>query len=123
LELMGFQGRPSRSPVVLALAAHAAAGARLAAAAVEWQTDANGPIVLLRVARIDAGLEQTLTPKVLAALRPFIDGETHEQIAAHAGRSKNTIGNQLHTAGNKLGASGRFAVIARLVQRGLGFDS
>jgi hypothetical protein len=117
LELMGFGERPSRAPVVLALAAHAAAGACLGSAAVEWQSDAGEPSMLLSVERVDTDLERTLSPKVLSALRAFIDGETHVQIAAHAGRSKNTIGNQLRIASELLRASGRFGVIARLVER------
>ena len=73
----------------------------------------------LRVARVDDELEGMLSPKVLAALRPFIDGETHGEIAARVGRSEHTIGNQLQTASEVLRASGRFAVIARLVERQL----
>lgn len=116
LRAMGFAGAPSRSPVLLALAAHAAAGATLEPATVGWHTEGAVPMLVLCGARVDADLEQRLSPNVLGALRLFIDGLTHQQIAARLGKSPRTITNQLQAATRKLQGSGRFGVIARLVQ-------
>ena len=116
LEAMAVAGVASHAPVLLALAAHAAGGALLEPAAVGWQTEGSVPMLVLYAARIDAGLERRLSCQVLAALRLFIDGLTHRQIAARLGKSQRTVTNQLHAATRKLQAYGRFGVIARLVQ-------
>ena len=116
LQRMGQQRLPSRAPLLLMLAAHAARGVHLPDAR---KTPTPAPNRWeLSVERPDRKLSQQLTNAERAVLGLVLEGQTHAQIARARGVSTRTVANQLALVFKKFGACGRGALVARLVRDG-----
>jgi DNA-binding CsgD family transcriptional regulator len=71
--------------------------------------------LLLGAACPDVGPLETLGDEEAAVTRLWIEGKTHREIAELRRRSPHTVANQLAATYEKLGVSGRFELVARLM--------
>lgn len=117
LTAMGLDTRASRVPVILAMAAHAARepgsnfGARCTALGA-----GDKLLRVISVDRPDLHLRHRLTAAEFVVVQLFLDAHTHGDIAAIRGSRLRTIANQLASAYDRLGLSGRSELIGYVVR-------
>ncbi len=114
LRAMGIESeRPSRVPVVLVIAAHAAAG-------ITKLTSTRSVIhagrVRFEIDRFDGVLRARLTAAEFAVLRFVVEGLPTLEIARMRGVATGTVAGQVRNALTKLQVSGRAGLLSRLVR-------
>lgn len=127
LRTLGLDGRASRAPALLVMAALASRGrtrfssARLSSLGLppgEHLGPSRSPGALIRVVsalRPDGRLAQILSPAECAVARALIEGKSYAGIAWQRGTSVRTIANQIGAIFQKLRVSGRSELVGRLV--------
>jgi DNA-binding CsgD family transcriptional regulator len=113
---MGSEHTLSSVPILILLAAHAARGMRKSAATLREVPGSRDQCWLVSYERPDQLLEPTLSEAERAVTRLFIEGRTHAQMATIRNVSMRTVANQLGAAFRKLGASGRTALVYKLLE-------
>jgi DNA-binding CsgD family transcriptional regulator len=121
LRCMGLNGRVSSSPILLTIAARAAASEQLTPTLGRLtRVNANDDkYSLVSVRRPDLQFPVDLSRAEVTVVRQLIAGHTHAEISEQRATSPRTIANQLATAFKKLGVSGRGAVLQRLITHSL----
>lgn len=115
LSVLGVAVSATRAPLLLALAAHAAAGVRLAPALLARTEDCRSEEFVVIAQRPDVELDLSLSVAERAVVRGLIEGRTHAEIASHRRRSTRTIANQLASTFRKLRVRGRAELVRKLV--------
>ena len=115
---MGLSCWPSRIPLLLVLSAHARrapeleqAGAALVAENEHFQRQT------ISVARPDNELSARLSPAELAVTRLLVEGKSYAEMAAERQTSVRTVANQLGSAFQRLGVSGRAELLCLLAKQ------
>lgn len=112
LRELGQPLQPSRVPVLLVLAVHAAHGyERFGGLA-----SAGAGQSILSTERPDLAMSERLTPAERAVARLLVEGHRHAEIATLRQTSPRTIANQLGTIFRKVGVSGRGELLAMLAR-------
>jgi DNA-binding NarL/FixJ family response regulator len=108
LQSLGLTRRVCRVPTLLVAAVHAARGTTdLLSAQVELLHHGGATYRVLSARRPDIELGRVLSPAEYAVARLLVEGLSHAEIAASRRASTRTVANQLATAFQKLGVSGR----------------
>jgi DNA-binding CsgD family transcriptional regulator len=107
----------SRVPMLIIMAAHAARGLDLGVARVEPVAGGSADRFMLSCERPDCALRPALTEAECQVTRLLIEGRTHAQMARIRNKSPRTIANQLASSFRKLGATGRTALVSRLLRQ------
>lgn len=116
LRSMGLESRAAQVPILVSIAVHAFHGE------ARWQRyGAELPFGrtshrLVSAPRPDLALPATLTLAEQHVVRLLIEGSSHAQIALARNRSERTIANQLASAFQKLGVSGRRPLLSHLIR-------
>jgi len=113
---MGLSCWPSRTPLVLVLAAHAAQFRARERLPLERAT----PLPLretIRLARPDLELCASLSPAEYAVMRLLVEGCSYQEIALLRRTSVRTVANQLAAVFHRLGISGRAELFCLLARR------
>jgi DNA-binding CsgD family transcriptional regulator len=105
--------QPSRAPLLLFMAVHAAEGYPMREARLE---SAGPGRWLLLSDQPDAPLRDKLPAAELSAVRLLIEGRTYQEMAALRRTSPRTIANQLSAVFRKLGVSGRSELLSKLAR-------
>ncbi len=113
LAALGYVGSTSRVPFALAILFHAAHANRPAAIERARELDADGQWCEVLRAPISR-LLQGLPPAVCEVVRMHAQGISHAEIAARRHTSTRTVANQLATAFQRLGVSGRSGLLSYL---------
>jgi len=117
LTYLGLNCRGSRAPILVVMAAHAAAAASSSLQARSAECVIGGvPYVVVGAPRPDIRLSSLLTAAECEAARLLLDGNSHFDIARIRGASARTIANQLGSAFIKVGASGRAQLLSLLIR-------
>jgi DNA-binding NarL/FixJ family response regulator len=103
----------SRAPIILVMAALAAAGERVQPARRERLSDSH---YLISVQTPGARLRSVLSESEWAVARLSIEGRCHASVAASRGTSLRTIANQLAAVFTKLKVSGRAELRAKAIR-------
>jgi DNA-binding CsgD family transcriptional regulator len=115
---MGFAGSVSRLPILLVMAAHAAArGATHFVAASAGFEHAGVPHRVLCAPRPDPARWASLSDAEREVVTLLIERYANADIARLRQRSMRTVANQLSSAMHKLGARGRSEIISRVLER------
>ena len=117
LQSIAAETTVSAAPVLLLLAAHTARGMKLGSALVRPITGAESERWLVRYERPDRQFKAALSEAECEVVRLLVEGRSHAQMSRIRERSERTIANQLGSAFRKLGASGRTALVAQLLQQ------
>ena len=118
LGALGLGGTPSKVPVLLAMAAHAARAPASTYAARCFDVRAgNTPYTAVSAKRPDSCLANVLSRTEFTVARLLIEGNSHGQISAIRGKSERTIANQLAAAFKKLGVSSRAELLRHVITR------
>ncbi len=116
LHCFGLDCLPSHTPILLLMIANAAREQRLLeggiAAELAWEGTQYRSI---SASRPEATLRKLLPPAEFSVISMLINGASHKTMAAVRHRSPRTIANQLASAFQRLGVSGRGGVLAQLV--------
>ncbi len=115
---MGSEHTLSSVPILILLAAHAARGMRQSSATLRQVPGHVEECWLVSYERPDKVLNPALSEAERAVTRLFIEGRTHAQMARIRNVSTRTVANQLGSAFRKLGASGRTALVSKLLELG-----
>jgi DNA-binding NarL/FixJ family response regulator len=110
LARLGLSGVPSKAPLSLATLAQAAAYPELAAHLGVYVSTFRGRECHVLVTRLPA-LGGLLTPAVEAVVHLHVQGRSHAEIAERRQISQRTVANQLATAFQRLGVSGRTGLL------------
>jgi DNA-binding NarL/FixJ family response regulator len=117
LQALGLTRRVCRVPTLLVAAAHAArATTDLRFARLERLEHARASYLVLSAPRPDVELGRLLSPAEYAVARLLVEGLSHAEIAASRRASARTIANQLATAFQKLGVSGRSELLCSVLR-------
>ncbi len=117
LQALGLTRRVCRVPTLLVAAAHAArAATELRVARLERLQHAGTSYWVLSAPRPDVELGRVLSPAEYAVARLLVEGLSHAEIAASRRASARTIANQLATAFQKLGVSGRSELVCSVLR-------
>lgn len=112
---MGLSCWPSRTPLLLVLAAHAAQFRRRER--IPHEPVSGLPVrETIRVVRPDLELGAALSPAEYAVMRLLVEGSSYAEIAVLRRTSVRTVANQLAAVFHRLGISGRaelFCLLAR----------
>lgn len=113
---LGLHCLPSRVPVLLVLLVQSALNGRALEQGVLSDFNWRGERLLsVSAPKPEALLQRLLSPAEYEAICMLVDGETHSTIAAQRRTSPRTIANQLASAFQRLGVSGRAALVQRIV--------
>jgi len=114
---MGLPHRASSPPVILIMAARAAARSELARTLGRLtRIKANDDKYwLVSVERPDLEFPVPLSEAEAAVVRQLVSGHSHTEISQHRATSPRTVANQLASAFKKFGVSGRGAILQRLI--------
>ena len=114
---MGLPHRASSPPVILIMAARAAARCERAATLGRLtRIKANDDKYwLVSVERPDLEFPVPLSEAEAAVVRQLVSGHSHTEISLHRATSPRTVANQLASAFKKFGVSGRGAILQRLI--------
>jgi DNA-binding NarL/FixJ family response regulator len=110
---MGLESRAARVPILVSVAVHAYY-AKGRAQDGRMARISPGRVVI-SASRPDASLPGYLTAAERRVIALFVEGCSHLEIAQARRRSTRTIANQLATAFQKLGVSGRRPLLAHLL--------
>jgi DNA-binding NarL/FixJ family response regulator len=117
LEFIGLECIPSRAPLLLALLAHAAKHSGSVAHGHARDLEFDGRGYCLFSARVpECGPAHALSPAVRAVVRLRAEGRSHAEIAEYRRTSRRTVANQLASAFQRLGVSGRTNLIELLAR-------
>ncbi|MFZ5894499.1 MAG: response regulator transcription factor [Myxococcota bacterium] len=117
LRYLGFDDRGTGVPLVLVLAARAAAtGQHFDARQSRFELE-GVEFLVLSARRPDLSIATVLSPAELEVLASLVEGRSHGEISELRGTSRRTVANQLGSAYRKLGVSGRMELIDELVRR------
>jgi DNA-binding CsgD family transcriptional regulator len=117
LRSMGLPCRASSPPVLLIMAARAAArheSAPTLGRLTRIKAD-HDRYWLVSVERPDLRFPVPLSQAEAAVVRQLVSGHTHAEISEQRATSPRTIANQLASAFKKFGVSGRGAILQRLI--------
>ncbi len=120
LRSMGLPCRASIPPVLLIVAARAAA--RQGSAPVLGRLtriSVNHEYWIVSVARPDLRFPVPLSRAEAEVVRQLVSGQTHAEISEYRARSPRTVANQLASVFKKFGVSGRGAILQRLISHSL----
>jgi DNA-binding CsgD family transcriptional regulator len=118
---MGLPCRASIPPVLLVMAARAAArqgSAPTLGRLTRFSAD-HDKYWLVSVERPDLRFPVPLSQAEADVVRQLVSGQTHAEISEHRARSPRTVANQLASVFKKLGVSGRGAILQRLISHTL----
>jgi DNA-binding CsgD family transcriptional regulator len=115
---MGLSCWPSRIPLLVVMAAHARRAPELTRAdAALVAENQHFPRQTISVARPDNELSGRLSPAELAVTRLLVEGKSYAEMGVLRGTSSRTVANQLGSAFQRLGVSGRAELLCLLAQR------
>jgi DNA-binding NarL/FixJ family response regulator len=114
---MGLPQRASTPPVLLMMAARATERTELAPtlARLTRIKAKNERYWLVSVERPDLEFPVPLSEAEACVVRELVSGRTHAEISANRATSPRTVANQLASAFQKFGVSGRGAIVQRLI--------
>jgi DNA-binding CsgD family transcriptional regulator len=117
LRSMGLPCRASSPPVLLIMAARAAARQESAPTLGRLTriTANHDKYWLVSVERPDLQFPVPLSEAEAAVVRQLVSGHTHAEISEQRATSPRTVANQLASAFKKFGVSGRGAILQRLI--------
>ncbi len=115
LRSMGLPHRASSPPVLLMMAARAAARTDLTLGRLSRIKAQDEKHWLVSVERPDLELPVPLSEAEASVVRQLVSGRTHAEISDHRATSPRTVANQLASAFKKFGVSGRGAILQRLI--------
>lgn len=108
---------PSRVPALMMMAVHAYRGVELEPARMYRVRNDGKEQLVVTAERPDRTLPAELTPSEAAVVRLLVEGNTHEQIGFLRSTSRRTVANQLASAFQKIGVSGRTELLSLLITR------
>lgn len=118
LGFMGLSCWPSRIPLIVVMAAHArhaqASAARDPRIGAKIRQNLRQTVC---VSRPDSELARSLSPAEYAVTRLLIEGKSYAEMAELRKTSRRTIANQLASAFDQLGVSGRAELLCLLAKR------
>jgi len=114
LETLGLCCSFSRAPLLLAMLAHAAGRPSAAEGTLATFLHADEQYLLVGAQLPGGSLSSRLPPAVEEVVRLRLAGSTHAEIAVLRKTSLRTVANQLATASQRLGVSGRFELVRLL---------
>ncbi len=114
LRVVGVDCRFQRVPLLLVMVANACLRAECAAQG-SLTPQRGEHSLLLGAACPDVGVLEALGDEEAAVTRLWLEGKTHREIAELRRRSPHTVANQLAATYEKLGVSGRFELVGRLM--------
>lgn len=109
LAVLGLGGLPSRVPLSLGRLAHAACSPAPAAAVFRAEVRI-GDRTCEVINTLLPNFRHVLPPAIEAVVHMRVCGKTYAEIAAYRSTSPRTVANQLSTAFQKLGVSGRSGI-------------
>lgn len=118
---LGVDVRCARVPLALPLLLHAAEGSRVVSfceVGEGGRGDWGGPPWQLSLGLPEQVLASELSPGEQEVTRAYLSGQSYAEIAGARGSSTRTVANQLGQSFRKLGASGRFSLIAAVLENG-----
>jgi DNA-binding CsgD family transcriptional regulator len=121
LRSMGLPCRASNPPVLLVMAARAAArrgSAPTLGRLTRIKADQD-KYWLVSMERPDIQFPVPLSQAEAAVVRQLVSGRTHAEICEYRATSSRTVANQLASAFKKFGVSGRGAIVQRLITHSL----
>jgi DNA-binding NarL/FixJ family response regulator len=117
-QAMGFDGSIRRLPILLVMAAHAAARGSAHCVATSAAFEHDGvPHRVLCAARPDPARWANLSGAEREVVTLLVERYPNADIARLRQRSLRTVANQLSSVMHKLGARGRSEIISRVVER------
>jgi len=124
LGTLGLERRVCRVPMLLVAAVHAMHGLTTQKSArLDVVQHADCTYQVLSSPRPDTVLRRLLSPAEYVVARLLVEGLTHAEIAATRGASARTVANQLATAFQKLGVSGRSELLCAVLRGDLPVDA
>jgi DNA-binding NarL/FixJ family response regulator len=118
LAALGLPRRVCRVPTLIVEALHAARGVASSTLVLAAGVRHDGQLFeTFSASRPDVSLERLLSPAECVVTRLLIEGLSHAEIALRRRASVRTIANQLATAFQKVGVSGRSELVCALLRR------
>jgi DNA-binding NarL/FixJ family response regulator len=115
LQAFGY-AKPSRLPIMLVMAAHAANGLSLGPARLVSFDASQGGRWLLSMPRPDIYLQERLSTAEWLVARMLVEGRSYAEMARLREISIRTVANQLSAVFHKLGVSGRVEFLVKIVR-------
>lgn len=112
---MGLRCNFKQVPLGIPLLAHSVGHPQLVEYYWGERSRDGAAAFLICLKRCDDALDFALSPGELTVARMLLDGYTHHEIAARRETSIRTVANQISSLYRKVGTSGRFELIRRLV--------
>jgi DNA-binding CsgD family transcriptional regulator len=114
LARLGFEGPTAQAPLILFMAARAAAEGNADTARSATLRTKSQTIRVLSVERPDLELERLLSPALADVASQFVAGKRRTEIASKRNTSVRTVSNQLRAIFTALHATGRLSLLGAL---------
>jgi DNA-binding NarL/FixJ family response regulator len=114
LQEMGLNCSPARAPALLVKIVHAARSQASEASYSLARFESSGSRYLVMSDAVESPLLAGLAPAQREVLRQILCGSSYADIAAHRRTSYRTVANQVASACQRLGVSGRFNLLQRV---------